>query len=94
VGCRPDGHTLDRIDTNGDYAPGNVRWATLKTQSNNRRNNILIALGDSTVTLSRFAELHGLDYSTVARRLQRGWPLSLLGQKVRTGARNKNASNA
>ena len=46
--------TIDRIDVNGDYDPGNCRWATVAEQANNKRNNHRITIGDKTQTLTQW----------------------------------------
>ena len=67
--------TLDRIDSNGNYEPGNVRWANRVTQQNNRRNNILFTIGTDTHTLAEWAKIYDIDYALAYRRLRKGWQI-------------------
>jgi hypothetical protein len=69
-----NGLTLDRIDNNGDYAPGNVRWTDYTTQGRNKRNNWQISFEGKTQPLSAWAEALGINPASLRERLA-FWPL-------------------
>jgi len=72
VGQKPSAkHSLDRIDNQRGYEPGNVRWATLLMQQRNTRQNRLVTFRGETLCLAEWSQRLGIKHETLASRLTR-----------------------
>lgn len=88
VGKRPSPrHSIDRIDVNGNYAPGNVRWSTPKAQSQNKRTSWSIFVDGVWVNAKRAAPMLGIPYSSLvnACRGAQGFPRGFVVPIFRRG---------
>lgn len=72
MGDRPDGCTIDRIDSSKGYYKENCRWATLDVQANNKKNARLLTFNGKTQTLEKWAQELKIAKSTIHCRLRDG----------------------
>lgn len=76
IGKRPSrNHSLERKDNNGNYEPGNVRWATRKEQGRNTSVNRIVSIKGRDMTLAEAMETFAphTPKGTITSRLSRGW---------------------
>jgi len=74
MGERPsDQHSIDRIDNNKGYEPGNCRWIANPEQARNKTNNHLVTYQGITRTLAEWAQITGIGRATIEWRINSGW---------------------
>jgi hypothetical protein len=73
MGARPSNkHSIDRIDSNGNYNPENCRWSDAKAQARNTRSNRLLTIDGHTQCVAAWAEEVGVKPMKIINRLRSG----------------------
>lgn len=72
MGKRPEGTTIDRIDSKGNYEPSNCRWATYAQQTLNTSRTLWLNDENEKICLAYFAKKYGIPPTTIKHRINRG----------------------
>lgn len=88
MGDPPLGATIERIDNNGSYEPGNCRWDTRTAQNRNQRQTVWLEYDGQVKPLTSWADDLGMPASAIRDRLKRGWSVERAVTTPRQSAGN------
>lgn len=76
MGLKPSKMTLERIDNDGDYEPGNCRWATYRAQNKNKRTTTTYTCYGRSHTIEEWAKIVDIPRTTLSQRIHHyGWDI-------------------
>lgn len=71
-------HSIERLDCDGDYTPGNCVWATQKQQTRNTSRNIFVIYNGKRMAVTEASEHSGIPREVIYARIKKGWAAEFL----------------
>lgn len=78
--CDPE-MEMDRLDNDGNYEPGNIRFVDHRENTNNRSNNVRYEYNGNSMTISEWSRETGLPKTTISGRIAMGWDIKDVMEK-------------
>jgi len=75
-------YTIDRIDSNGHYEPGNCRWILADEQKRNQTSNVILEYKGESHLQAEWARILNCTYTGIYSHLKRGKPFSEFAEKI------------
>ena len=73
MGIPADDMTIDRIDNDGNYEPGNCRWVSHRDNQRNKSTNRYLTVDGVRRCVMEWSEVTGIHHATISYRLHSGW---------------------
>lgn len=83
MGDAPAEHSIERVDNDRGYEPGNCKWLPQALQAQNRRGNVYLDVGGKTICVAEASRRTGIGEGAIRWRIRKGWPVEKILAVVR-----------